>query len=267
MIIYLDLLFVKEMLFDAIIIFLTGRIINQKIKVKRLIISSIIGTIYSIIIILINYNLAQNTLLNFMCGVIMNLIAFENKNVNEFLKTIMIFYLVTFVIGGLNLYSENHMTSLGSMLILLLISVPLLVKNYKNKYKLDSYYGKIIGDIDLKVFIDTGNNLTSCYDEPVIILSNKYRIEKRTDAKKIRRISYKTINEKDVCVDGIKIEKIVLEYQNEKYENEAVLINSNVNFEDYDAIVGLEFFERARKICEEEKECANGYFIIDKSKN
>ena len=260
-------MFLKEMLFNTIIIFLTGKIANQKLKIKKLVLSSFIGTIYSIIIILINYNLVQNTLLNFICAVVMNIVAFENKKVDEFIKNIMVFYLITFMLGGLNVYTENHMTNLNHMLVLLVISVPVLIKNYKNKYKLDSYYGKIIGDIELKVFIDTGNNLTSCYDEPVIILSNEYLIEKRMGEKKTRRISYKTINEEEVCVDGVKIERIILEYQDQKYENEAILINSNVKFEDYDAIIGLDFFERARKICRDEKESANGYFIINKSKN
>lgn len=250
MIIYLDVLFIKEILFNSIIIFLTGKIINQRVKFKKIILASLFGAIYSTIIIVINYNLSSNSFLNFICAIIMNLIVFENKNL--FVKNIITFYFVTFVVGGVNLYAKDHTSNLYLLLALTLILIPTMIKKYKEKYKLESYYGKIISLEDnfpkeLKVFIDTGNNLKTCYGEPVVILSNQYQIEKNVYMKNLRTISYKTINEEAVCANGVKIKKVILEYQKQKYENEAVFIKSNVRFEEYDAIIGLDFFECARK--------------------
>ena len=164
---------------------------------------------------------------------------------------------------------ENYKIKLYVTIILILIVVPLFIKQYKSKFKLDLYYGEIFLDGEdkkLKTFIDTGNNLITCYDEPVIILSNEHQLIKREDVKNLRRVSYKTINEKEVVVNGIRIEKIIMEYRNEMYINEAVLIESNVKFDGYDAIIGLEFFERAQKISKKERENTNGYFIVNKSK-
>ena len=267
MIIYLDVLFVKEMIFNAIIIFLTGKITNQKMKITRVILSSLFGAIYSILIIVFNYALSENSFLKFVCALSMNWIAF--KNIEVLIKSTMIFYLITFMIGGINLYTRNQGDNLYIALISLLVFIPSLVRHYKEKFKLDSYYGKIIMNPKcqpLRVLIDTGNSLTTCYNEAVLILSKKYQINKNVDMKKIRKISYRTINEKEICVEGIKVEKVVLEYRSEKYENEVVVINSNIEFEEYDAIIGLNFFEEARKIYKNEEENENGYFVIDKSK-
>lgn len=266
MIVYIDILFFKEILFNSIIIFLTAKITNQKVKSSRLIISSLFGAIYSTIIILAKYTLSNNSLLRFICATIMNLIVFKVSDIQTFSKNIVTFYLVTFVLGGVELYVNNHSSNLLIALTSSVVVIPVLVKQYKNRFKFDSYYGKLHIDDDKKkinIFIDTGNNLTTCYGEPVIILSNKYRIEKIGINKKIRRITYKTISQNEVVVEGVKFEKVILEYQNKIYKNEAVLINSNVCFEDYDAILGLNFFESAQQCCEKEKESLSGYFIVN----
>jgi hypothetical protein len=112
--------------------------------------------------------------------------------------------------------------------------------------------------------IDTGHSLLTIYGEPVIILSNKYSIGNTKEKNKERRVTYKTINEKEVSVKGIKEEGIELEYQNEKYINDAVIITSNICFEKYDAIIGLDFFEKARKNNKKEKRKENGSLVFNK---
>lgn len=268
MIIYLDVLFLKEIFFNSVIIFLTGKIVNQKLKLARILLASLLGTMYSIIVILMKCNLYNNVFLNFICAIFMNLIAFKRENISSLLKNVLTFYLITFVIGGLNLYTNDSGINIFISILLILILVPFLIKQYKAKFKLDSYYGEIILNNEkekLAVFVDTGNTLTTCYDEPVIILSNKYCLDKKANINKIRRVAFRTINEKEVFVDGVKVEKVTIQYHGEKYISEAVLIESNVSFNDYDAIVGLDFFDRALKIHEKDKENVNGHFVVNKS--
>ena len=47
------------------------------------------------------------------------------------------------------------------------------------------------------------------------------------------------------------------------YPPHKVDANGNVCFEDYDAILGLNFFESAQQCCEKEKESLSGYFIVN----
>ena len=167
MIIYLDVLLIKEMFFNFIIIFLTAKIINKKIKFIRLLLASLLGSLYSIFAILINRNLFYNTFSNFICATLMNLIAFEKEDRCSFLKNIIVFYLTTFVLGGLNLYTNNTSINVYMATLTVLCLIPLLIKQYKSKFKLDSYYGEIIlndQEEKLKVFIDTGNQLKTYYD-------------------------------------------------------------------------------------------------------
>ena len=269
MIIYLDLLFLKEILFNGIIIFLTGKIINQRIKISKIILSSLLGTIYTIVVLVINPTLYTNSLIQLICATIMIAITFENKTIYELIKNTTIFYVVTYVVGGICTYTQTQNKNEIIYITLLVLLLPKIIQNYKSKYKLEEYYGKITLKINnkseiLTTLIDTGNSLVTCYDEPVIILSNKYSLGNTKDKTKNRRISYKTINENEVCVNGIKEEGIELEYRKERYIIDAVIITSNICFEKYDAIIGLDFFEKARKNNKKEKRKENGNLVFDK---
>lgn len=268
MIIYLDLLFLKEMLFNSIIIFLTGKIINQKIKISKMILSSLLGAICTIMVLVINPTLYANSIIQLICATTMIIVTFKNETIYELMKNTTIFYLVTYVLGGICTYTQTQNKNKIIYIALLILLLPKLIQKYKSKYKLESYYGKITLEIKnkketLTTLIDTGHSLLTCYDEPVIILSNKYSLGNTKDKTKERRISYKTINEKEVCVNGMKEEGIELEYRKEKYINDAVIMTSNICFEKYDAIIGLDFFEKARKI-KREKRKENGNLVFNK---
>lgn len=257
MIIYLDLLFLKEILFNTIIIFLTGKIIDQKPKKSKEILGSLVGSIYTIILIALNYKKCNSSLAHVICGMIIVSITFKNTSLYEMLKNTLILYIVTYAIGGVYTYTQIQEKNLYIYLIALLLSIPSIIKKYKVKYKLNSYYGKItllINDEEetLCTFIDTGHELTSMYGEPVVILSQKYKENDMLTSD--RTINLKTINEENISIKGMMQKGLILEYEKIKYENDAVVIISNTNFEKYDAIIGLDFFTDARKIYKKEKE-------------
>ena len=269
MIIYLDLLFLKEILFNSIIIFLTGKIINQRIKISKIIISSLIGAIYTISILVLNPNLYSNSIIQLICAILIIITALENETIYEFMKNITIFYIVTYTVGGICTYTQTQNKSETIYIIIFILMFPKIIQKYKAKYKLESYYGELTIKVNnkkekLKTLIDTGHNLLTCYNEPVIILSNKFLLNDVKEKNKKRRISYNTINEEEVCVNGIKEEGVELEYRKERYINDAVIITSNICFEKYDAIIGLDFFEKARKNNKKEKRKENGNLVFNK---
>lgn len=102
MTIYLDIILCENLLMNYIILFATYVIIKPKTKYPqiRMILSSLLGSIYAIIVYLNILSIYTNLLAKITLSVVMVYIAFAPPNVKQLLKQILIFYLVSFIFGG-----------------------------------------------------------------------------------------------------------------------------------------------------------------------
>ena len=102
MTIYLDIILCENLLMNYIILFATYVIIKPKTKHPqiRMILSSLLGSIYGIIIYLNILSIYTNLLAKITLSVVMVYIAFAPPNIKQLLKQILIFYLVSFIFGG-----------------------------------------------------------------------------------------------------------------------------------------------------------------------
>lgn len=102
MTIYLDIILCENLLMNYIILFATYVIIKPKTKHPqiRMILSSLLGSIYAIIVYLNILSIYTNLLAKITLSVVMVYIAFASPNVKQLLKQILIFYLVSFIFGG-----------------------------------------------------------------------------------------------------------------------------------------------------------------------
>lgn len=102
MTIYLDIILCENLLMNYIILFATYVIIKPKTKHPqiRMILSSLLGSIYAIIVYLNILSIYTNLLAKITLSVVMAYIAFAPPNVKQLLKQILIFYLVSFIFGG-----------------------------------------------------------------------------------------------------------------------------------------------------------------------
>ncbi len=102
MTIYLDIILCENLLMNYIILFATYVIIKPKTKHPqiRMILSSLLGSIYAIIIYLNILSIYTNLLAKITLSVVMVYIAFASPNIKQLLKQILIFYLVSFIFGG-----------------------------------------------------------------------------------------------------------------------------------------------------------------------
>lgn len=100
MTIYIDVVLIENLCMNYIILFATGYILKTKRNPIRLIISSLIGGIYSIIAYMQIVDLYSNMGMKFLLSVIMIYIAYNAKNIKTLAKQIVMFYLVSFVFGG-----------------------------------------------------------------------------------------------------------------------------------------------------------------------
>ena len=100
MTVYLDIIFFENLCMNYIILFTAGLIRKVKIKQVKIILASIIGSFYSIIVYLKVMNIASNIIMKIILSISMVWVAFDAKNHKVLLKDILMFYLVSFVFGG-----------------------------------------------------------------------------------------------------------------------------------------------------------------------
>ena len=100
MTIYLDIVLIENLVMNYIILFATGYILKIKIKHIRLIISALLGGIYSILVYTQILAAYSNIIMKLILSIVMVYIAYNPKNIKLLSKQIIIFYLTSFVFGG-----------------------------------------------------------------------------------------------------------------------------------------------------------------------
>lgn len=223
--IYIDLLFILNLLFDFIVLGSVCVLLRRNISLNRLLLGSFIGasSVY-----LLFFNIEQIFLIKCLISIIMVLVTFKYKDIVYTLKNIVFLYMVSFVMGGvmyaLNLqFSYNHSglifffkeVSLSWWMALLLtpIIVYIFVKQnvslrnyYSNYYMVDIYLknGKII---KTSAFLDTGNQLYDPYYLRPIILVDKTLIKFDLNDRDVLLVPYEALNTKGLlkCIIPDKI--------------------------------------------------------------
>ena len=196
MTVYLDLIFIENVLMNYIILFATTIIVKNKTNLKqiRLLISSSIGSIYAIIVYLDILSVYSNIFSKIILSIVMVYVAFNPKNIKLFLKELLIFYLTSFIFGGCSfaliyfLKPENVQITNGVFVGIYPIKVTIIAGciafivtqiaftlnksklNTKNQYiEIEVMYKNNI--VKTKALIDSGNLLKDPISNlPVIIL-------------------------------------------------------------------------------------------------
>lgn len=100
MTIYIDVVFIENLIMNYIILYATSIIIKIKIKHIRLILASSLGAIYSIIAYMSILEMYSSVILKIILSVIIVYIAYNPQNVKNMWKYLVIFYMTSFVFGG-----------------------------------------------------------------------------------------------------------------------------------------------------------------------
>lgn len=196
MTIYIDLIFFENIVMNSIIIYATSVIIKQKPKILRVLISSIIGAIYSIALYITNYKIYTSIISKIILSIIMMYVAFKPSNLKIMFKQVLIFYLTSFVFGGValnliyflkpeNISIKNGMFTgeyalkvimLGALVAFIIVKIS--IKIIKTKITPKDMYCKIKMKINEKqietnAMIDTGNLVKEpITNTPVVIVES-----------------------------------------------------------------------------------------------
>ncbi len=101
MTVYLDIIFLENLFMNYIIIFATAVILRMEIKIIRSFLSSLIGSIYAVIIYMNILNIVfSNPIIKITLSIVMIYVAYNPKTIKAFFKQLVIFYLTSFTFGG-----------------------------------------------------------------------------------------------------------------------------------------------------------------------
>ena len=196
MTIYLDVVIVENLIMDAIIIYATAIVLKVKIRHLRIIISSLIGPIYSVLSYISDLEIYNNLFLKIFLSIVMVYIAFSPQNIKTLMKQILIFYLTSFLFGGVafaliyvikpqEILMKNGlflgMYPLKTVFLGAIVATAILITAFKvvksNITKKDMMCNVSIElnnkTVNIKTMIDTGNMLKEPISGlPVIVVEN-----------------------------------------------------------------------------------------------
>ncbi|HCC03994.1 MAG TPA: sigma-E processing peptidase SpoIIGA [Clostridiales bacterium] len=182
MTIYLDVVFLENLILNILILYAVGIETKSKIKILKILISSSIGSVYTVLAYLINDTFFQSIIMKVLLSVAMTYIAYKANSIKELLRIIVYFYLTSFVFGGgalaliyiansgkISIYNGlicGKYTLLTIMIgvivsfIVIIISFK-LIKNKISRKDIVCYITIKVNDkkVKTKALIDTGNFL------------------------------------------------------------------------------------------------------------
>lgn len=251
--VYIDLLVIQDLVYNYVILLGVGILLTRITKLKKIFLSSVIGTI-PLIFLFLNINHHLNLFLSFVFSVIMSILAFSYKNIIYTIQNV--FYMHTasiFIAGFINLINVNLLPNLNNYLlnvIILILVSPIITiiyiksinrfkNNYSNYYKVDIYL-KEMEKFTVTSFLDTGNKLIDPYKQRPIILINESLVNIKKQ--KIILVPYNTVNNSGLlkCIVPNKIFIHNIGYR----KNFLVGLIDEVNIEGVDCILNQKLLER-----------------------
>lgn len=100
MTIYVDIVFAENVIMNCIILIATAVILKIKIKYIRIFIASVLGAIYSVVAYIGILKLYSSLILKLVLSILIVYIAFNPQKLKKMWKDLIIFYLTSFVFGG-----------------------------------------------------------------------------------------------------------------------------------------------------------------------
>ena len=188
--IYLDIIYIVNLIFDFVLLFFVSYFLKRNVKIYRLFLGGLVGSL-SVIFLFLPLSNISLLFLKIFTSIVMILTTFGYKNKNYFKKNIIYLYVISIILGGilyflitsLKFNTSGLTDNLSLNFIVLLIISPILTylylkkeKNYKNTYSL---IHKIEFSINNEKFIynaylDTGNKLCDPYKKrPILLIYDK----------------------------------------------------------------------------------------------
>lgn len=194
-VVYADILIIINFLVNYLLLRAEAAITSFSFKSWRILLSSFVGGMFSLIIFIENIPTTINTVIKIICMSAMILIAFKIKSFKAYLKHFFAFLAVNFIFGGIMLainvflFPDSSVYNNGivyfdmDILTLTLVSVACYaILNLINKYIKSKTPPKCIYTIRINyknktaegnALFDSGNTLCDCFSGRPVIIAEK----------------------------------------------------------------------------------------------
>lgn len=246
MIIYMDVIFIENLIINTFLLKLALDIMSTETKKSWLIEAGIIGAIYTLVMLFPKAKILTYLPFKLIVASIMILVATRIKNIKVVIKNLLVFILLSLGLGGICLFlsiSQNNYSLQGGFVLrdyylkYLILGIMILYIFYnrvfkfiKDKFVVKSLCYEVLIMVNnktyvVKGFLDTGNELKEpATNLPVIIVDPNVipkEIIKESSAK--YTINYKTVNGHFGCMQGFKPDKLYLFTEKSKEEKQAIV--------------------------------------------
>jgi stage II sporulation protein GA (sporulation sigma-E factor processing peptidase) len=241
----------------------TAKLTKKSLKTSRGVISSTIGGLYSMILLI---NEMPNYILIITKLIALTLIilsAFKFYRVKSFVITLLIFLFVNFlflgIIVGIYFITESKAITINNSIVYFDISARglllsaffayilscLIVRIYNRSVSKGEIYTIEIENMGNKItlfaFADNGNKLKEPFSNYPVIIVDKSKVNSFFDEEKIRLIPVSTVNGKNYLV-SFKPDKVTLLSSNcrEVIEDVYIALSDDIENENFSAIINPE---------------------------
>lgn len=177
MTIYLDYIFIENFIIDYILLKETSYIARKKVSNKRIILATIIASCYVVVMLYLKIQELNYIFCKMLLVIVMVYVTFNPKEISEYLKLIILFFLISTINVGslivvtnlLDMQNESFLLEIGIYILSFLIS-KFFASQMWQIYKREIKNNDLIYDVKIdlngkkykyKAFLDTGNNVYS----------------------------------------------------------------------------------------------------------
>lgn len=183
MYIILEYYLLENIIINSLILYSTNRITRSKVKIKAIIIGTMISTVYSLIVFLPSLLFLSSFVFKVLVSALIIYITFKSKSIKNFLYQLFCFYIVSFIFAGAIISLSSNFTNISKFLfreislleifsikhillgIIMALLISLIVFSFNHRKKQMERFivdAKIIykeRKVFFKALIDTGNTL------------------------------------------------------------------------------------------------------------
>ena len=250
MVIYADIVFIENLIINFIILYVTVLIKKVKVSYFRILCSSILGSIYAVLLITMKTNFLNTFISKIILSVLMIIIIYPNTKIKKIIETIILFYLISITAGGAAVaisyliqdYKINIINGIpivnfpilisGIGTIIGIILIMATINNLKTKiskkdifYDIEIYMGN--SHTRIKALLDTGNMLKDPLTNKPVIVATKRSLKDL--------ISEDILDSINLILGGDKIGKIM----NNELKNKIKVIPFNSLGNEHGILIGI----------------------------